>query len=138
MIRYVLLLLLLYSFCSEVSIADEASWKRFVQSGQMALQRGRLERAERQFALALENAEAMGEQYPYLAISLNLLGEVYRRQSKYQEAIQQFERAVMIGEKSLGKDNPEFNKIVINYAKLYRAQGLDNEADNLLSKYGLE
>lgn len=138
MYRYVLPLFFLYSFYSEISIADEASWKRYVQSGQMAMQRGRLERAEQQFTNALENAEALGEQYPQLAISLNLLGEACRLQGKYEEASSHFERAVTLGEKSLGKDNPEFAKIIKNFAKSYRAQGLDSEADSLLHKYNLE
>ena len=138
MFRYVLPLFLLFSFYSEVIDASEASWKRYVQSGQMAFQRGRLERAEQQFTKALESAEEWGEQYPHFAISLSLLGEVCRVQGKYLEALGHFERAVALGEKSLGKDNPEFSKMVINFAKSYRAQGMDKEADNLLSQYALE
>ena len=107
------------------TLADEVSWQRNIQSGQMALQRGRHERAEKQFLAALKDAETMGKQNPRLAITLNLLGEACRVQGKFKEAEQYFQRALTLGEQSLGKDDPQYTRIVENHAKLLRAQGLD-------------
>ena len=120
MLRYIFPFLIFIFLFPEVTSADEASWGRYIQSGQLALQRGRRDRAEKQFMAALKEAEAMGEQNPRLAITLNLLGEVCRMQGKFQKAEEFFKRALALGEKSLGKDNPEFTKIVDNYAKLQR------------------
>jgi len=137
MLRYIFPLVILICLYPEVTSANEASWQRYVQSGQLALQQGRHERAEKQFMAALEDAEAMGERNPRLAITLNLLGEAYRIQGKFLEAEPLFQRALTLGEQSLGKENPEFTKIVKNYAKLHRAQGLENEANQLVKQYGL-
>ena len=71
----------------------------------------------------------MGEKDPRLAITLNLLGESCRIQGKFKEAEQYYQRALILGEQSLGKDNPEFSRIVENHAKLLRAQGLENKAN---------
>ena len=137
MIRYIFPLVILICFYPEVTSANEASWQRYVQSGQLALQRGRHERAEKQFTAALKDAEAMGEQNPRLAITLNLLGEAYRIQGKFLKAEPLFQRALTLGEQSLGKENPEFTRIVKNYAKLHRAQGMESKADQLVTQYGL-
>ncbi len=137
MLRYILPLVILICLYPEVTSANEASWQRYVQSGQLALQRGRHERAEKQFMAALKHAEAMGEQNPRLAITLNLLGEAYRIQGKFLKAEPLFQRALTLGEQSLGKENPEFTRIVKNYAKLHRAQGMESKADQLVTQYGL-
>ena len=137
MIRYIFPLVILICLYPEVTSANEASWQRYVQSGQLALQRGRHERAEKQFTAALKDAEAMGEQNPRLAITLNLLGEACRIQGKFLKAEPLYQRALTLGEQSLGKENPEFTRIVKNYAKLHRAQGLESKADQLVTQYGL-
>lgn len=135
MIRYILPLLIVGCWYSNITVADEASWQRHVKSGQLALQRGRHERAEKQFMEALEDAEAMGERGPRLAITLNLLGETCRIQGKHLEAQPHYQRALTLGELSLGIENPEFIKIVNNFAKSHRALGQDREAELLLSHY---
>ncbi len=137
MLRYIFPLVILICLYPEVTSANEASWQRYVQSGQLALQQGRHERAEKQFMAALEDAEAMGERNPRLAITLNLLGEACRIQGKFLKAEPLFQRALTLGEQSLGKENPEFTKIVKNYAKLHRAQGMESKADQLVTQYGL-
>ena len=129
MLRYFSPLLILIFLFPAATSADEVSWQRNVQSGQLALQRGRHERAEKQFLAALKDAEELGKKDPRLAITLNLLGEACRIQGKFKEAEQYFQRALILGEQSLGKDNPEFTKIVENHAKLLRAQGLEDKAN---------
>ena len=136
MLRYIFPLFILICLYPVVTSATEASWQRYINSGQLAFQRGRHARAEKQFTVALEDAETMGEKNPRLAITLNLLGEVCRIQGKFLEAEPLFQRALTLGEKSLGKDNPEFARIVKSYAKLRRAQGLESEADQLVTQYG--
>ena len=133
MIRYIFPLVILICLYPEVTSANEASWQRYVQSGQLAFQRGRHERAEKQFTAALKDAEAMGEQNP----RFNLLGEVCRIQGKFLKAEPLYQRALTLGEQSLGKENPEFTRIVKNYAKLHRAQGMESKADQLVTQYGL-
>lgn len=127
MLRYFFPFLILIFLFPEITFADEVSWQRNIQSGQMALQRGRHARAEKQFLAALKDAEALGKKNPRLAITLNLLAEACRIQGKFKEAEQYFQRALTLGKQSLGKDNPEYIKIVDNHDKLLRAQGLENK-----------
>ena len=66
--------------------------------------------------------------YPDLEQSLYNIGNVYRAQGRYTEAISLFKRALGIREKALGKDHPSLTIILEILAEVYRKIDKTEEA----------
>ena len=68
---------------------------------------------------------------PKLANNLNNIANVYRTQGKYEEAEENYKRAVVILENSVGPQHPNLATVLNNLAVLYRKQGKYKEAESL-------
>jgi tetratricopeptide (TPR) repeat protein len=86
---------------------------------------------------AIEVAEkAFGADHPYVATSLNNLGELYKAQGRYAQAELLHKRSLAIREKALGADHPYVATSLNNLGELYKAQGQYAQAE-LLHKRSL-
>ncbi len=68
---------------------------------------------------------------PQLAKSLNNIANVYRSQGKFDEAEENYKRAVGILENSVGAQHPNLATVLNNLAVLYRKQRKFDEAESL-------
>jgi tetratricopeptide (TPR) repeat protein len=128
------------SFCAAVEPGYQAAclrpvhgglWETFRAAGYEAYEQGNYPEAEKQLAAAVKEAEWFGPLDPHLAMSLNDLGEVYRRQLRYAEAEALHKRALAIREKTLGPDHPDVARSLENYAALLRETGRGAEANEM-------
>jgi len=93
---------------------------------------GRYAEAEPLFRRSLAiRKKKLGPDHPYVAISLNNLGTLYRAQGRYADAEPLLKRALAIREKALGSDHPDVAQALNNLAELYREQGRYGEAEPL-------
>ena len=75
--------LLLAILClASCSVFRGMRWDKYNAAGEKAYQQGHYDEAEKQFVVALKEAEKFGGQDPRLAMSLNNLAEIYRTQGK--------------------------------------------------------
>lgn len=107
---------------------DEADqvYRRAVQ----LLEAGKLAEAAREFERVLALAErTLGPDDPRLAVDLNNLGEVYRRQGRLEQAAELLRRAIRLDEAAGGR-SPALATSLNNLGLVLRAQGrLDAAAD---------
>ena len=71
------------------------------------------------------NEEALGEDHPDVAISLNNLAELYYNQGRYKEAEPLYRHALKILKQTLGPDHPEVAITRENMRALYKKLGKD-------------
>jgi tetratricopeptide (TPR) repeat protein len=62
------------------------------------------------------------------AADLNNLANIYQSEGRYDEAVEKFEEALRIDEKTIGKEHPDYASRLNNLANVYRSQGRDDEA----------
>lgn len=128
--RILPLMLVLAMFTGTVAAqqpdAADLSYRRAVQ----LLEAGKLAEAAREFERVLELAErALGPDDPRLAVDLNNLGEVYRRQGRLERAAELLRRAIRLDEAAGGR-SPALATSLNNLGLVLRAQGrLDAAAD---------
>ena len=67
-------------------------------------------------------------------ITLHNLAELYRRQGKYEQAEELYQRALAIREKVLGSDHPDTATTLHNLAYLYQDQGKYEQAEALYQR----
>ena len=65
------------------------------------------------------------------AKQLNQLALVYRSQGKYDEATELYKEALLIDEKTIGKEHPDYATNLNNLANVYHSQGKYDEAIEL-------
>ena len=75
--------------------------------------------------------KALGPEHSDVAVSLNNLATLYRKQGKYEEVEPLCRRALAISEKTLGAEHPFVAQILNNLAWLYRRQGKYAEVEPL-------
>lgn len=114
--------------------AQETLWNTWRNGGLQALQEGRLADAERLLIAALEQAEKYGTEDLRVADAANDLAVVYATAGRTTEAELLFNRALMIGEKGLGRDHPGVGATVQNLGILYATQQKYREAEPLLKR----
>ena len=68
------------------------------------------------------------------ARQLNDLALVYKSQGKYDEAIELYEEALLIAEKTIGKEHPDYAVSLNNLALVYKSQGRYDEAIELFKQ----
>jgi tetratricopeptide (TPR) repeat protein len=59
---------------------------------------------------------------------LNILAVVYHSQGEYEEAIRLHKLALLIGEKTMGKEHPSYALRLSTLANVYKSQGKYDEA----------
>jgi tetratricopeptide (TPR) repeat protein len=110
---------------------DFTMWERYNVGGQQAMTQGRWADAERDFKLALAEAEKGGAKDPHLPTSLNALANCYRQQGRFAEAEPLYKRALEVKTAQVGPFSSELIPIYENYAKMLRASGKEQEAGKL-------
>ncbi|WNG41574.1 CHAT domain-containing protein [Archangium violaceum] len=84
---------------------------------------------------ALELREAvLGASHLEVAASLNLLGDLYRRQGDHARAERVLQRALAIREATLGKQHPHVAQLLHSLANLYGEQGAYSRAEPLYAR----
>jgi tetratricopeptide (TPR) repeat protein len=73
----------------------------------------------------------LGEEHPYVAMSLNNLALLYRSQGKYEEAKPLFRSALEKRKRLLGEEHPDVAKSQWSLGALYQNQGRYSEAEAL-------
>jgi tetratricopeptide (TPR) repeat protein len=107
-------------------------WEEYTSVGIASIGAGQYRRAEQFLNRALVKAEELGPREQ--GISLNGLGELYRRQSRNEDAERMFERALKVKEAGLGPDHLDVATTLTNLGLVYVAEGRDREAAPLLER----
>jgi tetratricopeptide (TPR) repeat protein len=107
----------------------DSRWRRPHEAGRDSMSRGQFGEAERQFATAVELARVLGEDDPRVALSLFHLADALVAQSRFDDAIPLFERALEINEKSLGHNHPDVAPVLEHYAVPLRQTGRIAQAE---------
>ncbi|MBX9687835.1 MAG: tetratricopeptide repeat protein [Candidatus Obscuribacterales bacterium] len=105
------------------------SWKKLVEEGNAAYERGKIPEAEVKFLAALEEAEKFGEEDARLALSLNNLAAMYHEQGKYTMAEPLYKRALDIRINIHGERHPDIALNHHNLAVLYSARRMYQVAE---------
>jgi tetratricopeptide (TPR) repeat protein len=114
-----------------VAWADGESWKALFEAGGEAYRRANYIEAEREFAAAVKEAEAFGENDPRLPESLLGLAQSYRQQGRWGRAERLCLRAQPLLEKLHGHSDVKVARCLNERARIYHCLGLIDEAENL-------
>lgn len=108
----------------------ERDWASYRLSADKALSQGKLEHAETLLYAALMEAEGFPDGDPRLTVTLELLGEVLFRQTKYFQAEPIVQRTIKIYEARLGSMHPDVGVLVNNHAMLLHMQQKFDDAEH--------
>src|SRR5947209_17472147 len=86
--------------------ARDSMWETCLRAGIKAQQQGHGAAAARLYQVAIRRAERFGPYDPRLVTSLADLAALYSAQGDYQKAEPLYQRALAIGEKALGPNDP--------------------------------
>jgi tetratricopeptide (TPR) repeat protein len=86
--------------------AQDGLWETCLHAAGKAQRQGRTAEAARLYQVAIRRAERFGPQDPRLMTSLADLAALYRAQGDDQKAEPLYQRALAIGEKALGPNDP--------------------------------
>src|ERR1700733_1805221 len=114
--------------------AGESEWKKYSRSGATAYEQANWGQAERQFKLALKEAESFGPQDLRLASSLTNLGVLYNFRNQPAKAAPLFERAIAVKQAAMGPENPEVIASVGKLCQFYLSHHEAGKADPLAAK----
>jgi tetratricopeptide (TPR) repeat protein len=112
--------------------SDRFLWEEYTGVGVASIGTGEYRQAEQFLTRALAKSEALGAKEQ--GISLNSLGELYRRQGRHQDAERLFLRALDVKEAGLGPDHLDVAVTLTNLGLVYIAEGRDQEAAPLLER----
>lgn len=119
---------------SNVGLADEATWVRFLDAGTAAYNRRDPAEATRQFEFALKEAEGFGESDTRLATSLAWLAELYRVQRRFDEAERLIRRTILLDEKYRGLAHTDLAMSLESLALLFHTQNRQREMEPVLTR----
>jgi hypothetical protein len=88
------------------TFAQDSLWESCMNAASRSQQHGQPAEAARMYQVAIRRAERFGPHDARLVTSLIGLADLYRAQGKLAEAAPLYQRALAIGEKSLGPDHP--------------------------------
>jgi tetratricopeptide (TPR) repeat protein len=101
-----------------------------IDSAYLYKEQGNLSQAERLCRLGLELQEKVYRpNHPYVAYTLRILGEIYRKQSRYQQAKNVLDRAIAIMRAVRSDDGQEIAPFKVDMARLLMAAGELPEAE---------
>ncbi len=127
-------MVLVLSFSSSV-YAQDVLWEKLNSKAKALYKQRRYPDALSVTEEALEVAEnTFGPDDPKVAISLNILAELYVIKGSYDEIEPLYKRALEINEKAFGPDNPDVAISLNNLAELYYNQGRYVEAAPLYKR----
>ena len=124
------LALTLLAGCATTS--ERFLWEEYTSVGIASIGAGQYRQAEQFLNRALVKADGLGAKEQ--GISLNGLGELYRRQHRLQDAERMFARALQVKEAGLGLDHPDVAITLTNLGLVYLAERRDAEAAPLLER----
>jgi tetratricopeptide (TPR) repeat protein len=122
------------TFAPALAGPQETDWDKYTSAGRKAVQDKRYEEAEKQFKVALREAEKLKPDGLTLAQSLRNLADVYKTQGKYADAEALCKRYLAILEKVLGPELPEVAGGLNDLSGLYYAEGKYAAAEPLLKR----
>ncbi len=115
--------------------AQEDKWIELNRETVKLYQQAKYAEAIKTAEKSVEIAEnTFGPDHSNVAISVNLLAELYRFSGKYTDAELLYKRALAIIEKALGPDHPDIAVSLNNLAEFYRDQGKYSEAEVLYKR----
>ncbi len=104
-IDYLLVLTIIWFSTGSICRADQVSWQQHIDAGLNAIKQNQDGEAEKEFSLAIAEAEKDGPNNEHLAHSLNNLGAVYLKEGKDKEAEPIINRAVELAKQVYGSDS---------------------------------
>jgi tetratricopeptide (TPR) repeat protein len=120
---------LVFVVCTATLFGQSPSGAQRIEEGRKAVAQGQLAEGERQFALAVQEAEKSGKDDALLGTSLTELGLAYTAQRKFTEAEPVLIRAVAVKEKALGPEHPDFARALLDLGALYRMKNEHAKAE---------
>ena len=103
--------------------AQDQLWQTCMRAGARSQQHGRAAEAARLYQVAIKRAERFGPGDARLVTSLAGLADLYRAQGDYPKAEPLYQRALAIGERTLGPDHPTVLAYQWEVAKARNALG---------------
>jgi tetratricopeptide (TPR) repeat protein len=113
-------LVLAVAMYSATASGQGASLDQQIQAGQQAAAQGQQAEAERLVTQALQQSEKLGKEDERRGAVLTGLGLAFSAQRKFAEAEPILQRAVVVKEKVLGPDSPDFARALLDLGALYR------------------
>jgi tetratricopeptide (TPR) repeat protein len=129
LVRLALGLLLLGAGCAS---SERFLWEEYTGLGVASIAAGEYRNAEQFLNRALVKAGDLGPTEQ--GITFNGLGELYRRQRRYEEAERMFTRSLELKESALGRDHPDVATTLVNLGLVHLAEGRNAEALPLLER----
>jgi CHAT domain-containing protein/Tfp pilus assembly protein PilF len=115
---------------SQTGTLEEA--ETLIQKALDLSEAGKYEEVIPQAERALEIYErVLGEDHPNVAISLNIIANLYQKTGKYAEAVTLYKRSLEIHERNLGQNHPDVARILHYLGNLYLDIGRYAEAEPL-------
>ncbi len=114
--------------------AFAGAWEQYTQQGSEEFIQSNYGQAEREFKLALKEAELFGDHDLRLATSLTNLGVLYKAHAQITKAEPLFERALLIQQNVLGPNNFEVVSTAAKLCHFYAQRGEWNKADALCAR----
>jgi tetratricopeptide (TPR) repeat protein len=115
-------------------LKEAESWESLNQSGVKAFKESRYTEAEKYFVRAADLAEKFSQEDLRINFSLNQLAEIYRIQSKYNDAEQVLKRLLNIYKQKLGTEHINVALTLNNLAVNFRMQKKYEEAETVLKE----
>lgn len=103
--------------------------------GYLAFQRGQYGESEKAYKQGLEHCGSMfGKSHLYYSIVLTELAELYRKQSRYQDAGQALEEVLKIREATFAGDNPDITETRIQIGRVLCEEGKYAQAKEYIQR----
>jgi tetratricopeptide (TPR) repeat protein len=115
------------SWYLRVRVPDK-QWRLADEAGKRSLDQEYYDKAELQFAAAVEAARGFGDRDRRLGLSLFHLAQALVGQARNCEALSLLERSSAIFEKALGRDHPDVLRVRQYYAAELQKSGRTTEA----------
>jgi len=123
------LLAVVLSLSCPNSFASE-SWHTYIKSGDTNLEKGKLDDAEKNYLDALADIETHGG--VETAYTLNRLSTIHRQQKRWQEALDEAQRALIIWNQKKGGASLESARTMTDIAEASLNLGLPADTENYL------
>src|SRR5579885_2967774 len=106
--------LLLAFNCSGSAEGAENAWRKDINKGEELMRSGKYEKALKHLNAALKSAEEIKAEDDLTAQSLSKIGDLYRRQCKYQEAEEYYKKALKRREQTLTPESEAIRRNLVD------------------------